>query len=95
MKTVTKIELKITGGMRDGWIQEPHTYEVSFQDGCSIRVEAVTRAEALAESPRVAERMEAASRQFEITLAWHDRVLATKSCASQVVEYRKPAQAAA
>jgi hypothetical protein len=46
MKTVTRIELKITGGLKDGWIQEPHTYEVGFQDGSSVQVEALTRAEA-------------------------------------------------
>lgn len=46
MKTVTKIDLKITGGMKHGWIQEPNTYEVSFQDGTSVRVDASSRAEA-------------------------------------------------
>jgi hypothetical protein len=44
-RNVVAIRFRITGGLKHGWIQEPHTYEVTFSDGSMERVEAMCRAE--------------------------------------------------
>lgn len=45
-KTVDRVKFRITGGLKHGWIQEPHTYEVFFTDGTSQMVEAFKPEEA-------------------------------------------------
>lgn len=45
-RTVDRVKFRITGGLKHGWIQEPHTYEVFFTDGTSQMVEAFKPEEA-------------------------------------------------